>query len=59
MTKAKISDESIRLLRKAIRTKLGVSTAKSKKPARREKVEAEDDTPAPRKQKVERLGFAD
>lgn len=59
MTKSKISDESIRVLRKALRTKLGVSVSKAKKPARREKVEAEDDTPAPRKQKVERLGFAD
>lgn len=59
MSKSKISDESIRVLRRALRTKLGVSSAKTKKPMKREKVEEEDDTPAPRKQKVERLGFAD
>lgn len=59
MSKSKISDESIRVLRKALRTKLGVSSAKAKKSMKREKVEEDDDTPAPRKQKVERLGFAD
>jgi hypothetical protein len=60
MSKPKISDQSIKVLRKALRTKLGISAAKpAKKPARREKVEDEDDTPAPRKQKAERLGYAD
>ena len=58
MSKTKISDANIRVLRKALRTKLGISAGKAeKKPAKREKVE--DDEPAPRKQKAERLGFAD
>lgn len=58
MSKQKIPDASIRVLRKALRTKLGISVGKAeKKPARREKVE--DDELAPRKQRVERLGYAD
>lgn len=58
MSKTKITDQSIRVLRKALRTKLGISAAKpAKKPAK--KVEDEDDTPAPRKQKADRLGYAD
>lgn len=57
MSKQKIPDASIRVLRKALRTKLGISAAKPEKKAmKREKVE---DEPAPRKQKAERLGFAD
>jgi len=60
MSKQKITDESIRVLRKALRTKLGISAAKpAKKQAKREKAEDEDDTPAPRKAKAERLGYAD
>ena len=58
MSKQKIPDASIRVLRKALRTKLGISAAKpEKKQSKREKVE--DDEPAPRKQKAERLGYAD
>lgn len=58
MSKQKIPDASIRVLRKALRTKLGISAAKpAKKAMKREKVE--DDEPAPRKQKAERLGYAD
>lgn len=58
MSKTKISDANIRVLRKALRTKLGISATKAeKKPAKREK--AEDDEPAPRKQKADRLGYAD
>lgn len=57
MSKQKIPDASIRVLRKALRTKLGISAAKpEKKQAKREKVE---DETAPRKQKAERLGYAD
>lgn len=57
MSKQKIPDASIRVLRKALRTKLGISAAKpEKKQAKREKVE---DEPAPRKQKADRLGYAD
>ena len=58
MSKQKIPDASIRVLRKALRTKLGISAAKpANKAMKREKVE--DDEPAPRKQKAERLGYAD
>lgn len=58
MSKQKIPDNQIRVLRKALRTKLGISAAKpAKKAMKREKVE--DDEPAPRKQKAERLGYAD
>lgn len=56
-TKQKVPDAAIRVLRRAIRTKLGVTTKAAKKPAKREKVE--DDEPAPRKQKADRLGYAD
>jgi hypothetical protein len=58
MSKQKINDDSIRVLRKALRTKLGISGSKpAKKAAKREK--AEEDEPAPRAKKAERLGFAD
>ena len=57
MSKTKIPDASIKVLRKALRTKLGISAKVEKKPAKREKVE--DDEPAPRKQKADRLGYAD
>jgi hypothetical protein len=58
MSKPKITDDSIRVLRKALRTKLGISAAKpAKKAVKREKVE--DDEPAPRAKKAERLGYAD
>ena len=58
MTKNRLNDDSIRVLRKAIRTKLGISAPKAaKKPAKRET--DEDDEPAPRKQKAERLNYTD
>lgn len=58
MSKQKIPDSSISVLRKALRTKLGISASKgAKKPVKREKVE--QDEPAPRKQKADRLGYAD
>lgn len=55
--KQPLNDDSIRVLRAALRTKLGIGKTKSmpakKKPAREEEEEA------PRKQKAERLGYAD
>lgn len=58
MTKNRLNDDSIRVLRKAIRTKLWISAPKAaKKPAKRE-VEEEPE-PAPRKVKAERLNYTD
>lgn len=54
--KQPLNDDSIRVLRAALRTKLGVGKGKAppkKKPAKEEEEEA------PRKQKAERLGYAD
>ena len=57
MTKNRLNDDSIRVLRKAIRTKLGISAPKAAK--KQPKREVEDDEPAPRKQKAERLNYTD
>jgi hypothetical protein len=56
MTKNRLNDDSIRVLRKAIRTKLGISAPKAAKS--KPKRETEDDEPAPRK-KAERLNYTD
>lgn len=59
MAKTRLDDKAIKALRLALRTKLGVSKPKAKKAPKVEREEVEDDEPAPRKQKVERLGYAD
>lgn len=60
MAKKPLPDESIRLLKTALRTKLGISAGKPKKAKpKRKDDDDEDDQPAPKKQKVERYGYAD
>lgn len=58
MAKTRLDDKAIKALKMALRTKLGVSKPKAKKPAKREEMEEEDE-PAPRAKKAERLGYAD
>lgn len=59
MAKTRLDDKAIKALKMALRTKLGVSKPKAaKKPVKKE-AEVEDDEPAPRKQKADRLGYAD
>lgn len=56
MAKQPLNNDSIRVLKRAIRTKLGVSAkTPAKKPAKRE----EEDEPAPRKQRSERFNYTD
>jgi hypothetical protein len=56
--KAPIGDDSIRVLKTALRTKLGISKVKPKKKPRQREDEEIDDDP-PRRQKTERLGYAE
>lgn len=58
MAKTRLDDKAIKALKMALRTKLGVSKPKAKAKPKREEIE-EDDEPAPRAKKAERLGFAD
>ena len=59
MAKTRLDDKAIKALKMALRTKLGVSKPKAKKPAKMEREEEADDEPAPRAKKAERLGYAD
>ena len=60
MSKKPLSDDSVRVLKAALRTKLGISVkAKAKKKREKEPEEEIEDEPAPRKQRAERFGFAE
>lgn len=59
MAKQRLNDDNIRVLKKALRTKLGVSVKPAKKAAKKPEVEDDDHEPAPRKTKTERLGYAE
>ena len=59
MSKAKLTDRDVKVLRTALRTKLGISAPKKAAKPKAKVEEDVDDEPAPRKQRAERFGYAD
>ena len=55
MKKQAIPDDAVRVLRRALKTKLGLSGAA---PAKKKKAEVEDDDARPAAKKTERFGYA-